>query len=198
MHHIDKQIAENEFKEDGKLCVCMKSGVFNDTVKELRQFGYETIESKHPSIGWKSVRFDPISSDTHGYRIKKCHMDRVTDSHVDIDRMMREAVRMHDLSHVSHVIKEKSGAAILTENGNIYAGCNVHGYSNISAVQSAIAAMIAADEIRIKSVALVHDKYDTQMNYHDAQELKEFGGDVTAYCKSPDSGIVEVHAVQKC
>jgi cytidine deaminase len=87
------------------------------------------------------------------------------------------------------------GAAILTDTGAIYAGCNVENASypeGWCAETSAIAHMVAAGERKIREVAVVAEKMPSATPCGGCrQRLAEFGSGDTLVHLCDASGVVE-------
>jgi cytidine deaminase len=91
------------------------------------------------------------------------------------------------------------GAAILTESGAIYVGCNVENASypeGWCAETSAIAQMVAAGERKISEVAVVAEKLRATLPCGGCrQRLSEFGSEETLVHLCDLGGIVETVAL---
>jgi cytidine deaminase len=91
------------------------------------------------------------------------------------------------------------GAAILTDKGTVYAGCNVENASfpeGWCAETSAIAHMVAAGERRILEVAVVAEKMRAATPCGGCrQRLAEFGSPATLVHLCDGDGIVETVAL---
>ena len=87
------------------------------------------------------------------------------------------------------------GAAILTDTGKIFAGCNVENASypeGWCAETSAIAHMVTAGETRIAEVAVIAEKMPRITPCGGCrQRLKEFGTAETIVHLCDESGVVE-------
>jgi cytidine deaminase (EC 3.5.4.5) len=75
----------------------------------------------------------------------------------DFDYLIDEAIRVRRNAYVPYS-GYSVGAAVLTENGNIYKGCNVENQSyglTICAERNAVFSAVAAGERHIKAIAIV-------------------------------------------
>lgn len=96
--------------------------------------------------------------------------------------------------------KFKVGAAILTTNGKIYAGCNVENASypcGTCAEAGAIAAMIAGGETEIAEILIIADTKCILPCGNCLQKIAEFGNEKTLVHSADISGNIRTFTLKQ-
>jgi cytidine deaminase len=116
------------------------------------------------------------------------------------DRLFEAARKAMGQAHAPYS-KFRVGAAILTETGKVFAGCNVENASypeGWCAETSAIAQMVTAGERRIAEVAVVAEKMPRVTPCGGCrQRLKEFGSPETLVHLCDAGGVVETVSLEE-
>lgn len=99
---------------------------------------------------------------------------------MDIKDLIKEAIQVRSRAYAPYS-NFKVGAALLTDKGNIYTGCNVESASytpTICAERTAISKAVSEGEIKIRKIAIVGSSDYTFPCGVCRQVIREFGKDI--------------------
>jgi cytidine deaminase len=106
----------------------------------------------------------------------------------ELEALVAAAEAVQKQAHVPYS-KFRVGAALLAEDGQIYAGCNVENASfgaTVCAERSAVSAMVAAGARRIQAIAVVTDGPEPVMPCGICRQvLLEFADDTVVLAVTP-------------
>jgi cytidine deaminase len=107
-----------------------------------------------------------------------------------VDRLIESARAVHDFAYAPYS-KFRVGAAVLTDTGKVFVGCNVENASygaTLCAERSALANMIASGERRAVAVAIFVDAAEPAMPCGICRQwLAELGPDALVISATPNA-----------
>ena len=123
-----------------------------------------------------------------------------TNMKIDVKNLFEQAKKIRENAYAPYS-KFKVGAALLTENGNVYTGVNVENVSfglTICAERNAIFSAVANGEKKFKAIAVVIDSGDDLAIPCGAcrQVIYEFGKDIDVIMANA-SGKYEINKISE-